>query len=248
MKLHVLAAFLFLLASCGSQQHAEVSSTEAIVEQPFWQLAKPGDDALRTGHVLSPYFVAAQAKNLPSNYFRDIIAARGNVRVRYGDWPSFQPSSGGGTISHPKVGKPFSEWGSLDWSSFYNELYHAWWASVFTRSTNYAADRTTLLTAERKTHYRRAHPTNPLLAQEEAYSETIATLMIYLYPRYNPQFPAGVGYAELVDFPYNQNRTVSPVSHSDRPGYTPEAETTFPNTAEYAVIFRQLTDNTPPQP
>ena len=246
MKLFILAPILFLLTSCGSDQKSQVSSPKDIVEQPFWQISKPGDDALRTGHVLSTYFVAAQDKKLPTNYFRDIIAARANVRVRYAEWPSFQPGSGGGTISHPKVGQPFSEWRSLDWSSFYNELYHAWWASVFTRSASYAADRTAILTTERKAHYRRAHPSDPLLAQEEAYSETIATLMIYMYPRYNPQSTSGVGYAELIDYPYNQNRTVSPVSHSDRPGYTPEAETTFPNTAEYAVIFRQLTDSTPP--
>jgi hypothetical protein len=247
MKLRILVPAFLLLVSCGSQENSRISSTEGIVEQPFWQIDKPGDNALRAGHVLSSYFVAAQEKKLPTNYFRDIIAARGNVRVRYGEWPSFQPSSGGGTISHPKVGQPFSEWRSLDWSSFYNELYHAWWASVFTRSANYAADRTALLTNERKVHYRRAHPSDPLLAQEEAYSETIATLMVYLYPRYNPQSASGVGYGELTDYPYNQNRTVSPVSHSDRPGYTPEAETTFPNPAEYAVIFRQLTDSVPPQ-
>ena len=241
MKLSVLASILFILASCGGTQLSDTSLPKEIVAQPFWKTSKPGDDALHTGHVLS-----AKAKNLPSNYFRDIIAARGNVRVRFGDWPSFQPSSGGGTISHPKVGKPFTQWGSLDWSSFYNELYHAWWASVFTRSANYAGDRTALLTPERKAHYRRAHPSNPLLAQEEAYSESIAAVMIYLYPRFSPQFPGGVGFAELAEFPYNQNRTVAPVSHSDRPGYTSEAENTFPNIAEYAVIFRQLTDSTPP--
>jgi hypothetical protein len=106
MKLRILVPALFLLVSCGSQEKSLTSSTEGIVEQPFWQIDKPGDNALRAGHVLSSYFVAAQEKKLPTNYFRDIIAARGNVRVRYGEWPSFQPSSGGGTISHPKVGWP----------------------------------------------------------------------------------------------------------------------------------------------
>jgi hypothetical protein len=247
MRTTVFVSLFLTLAGCSQEPTSHLKEIEALVEAPFWSVDKPGDEALTSGHALSPYFVAAKAKQLPANYFRDIIKTRGAIRVRRADWPSFQPGLGGGTISHPKVGAAFSEWRNSDWSSFYNELYHAWWASVFSRSAQYAADRDALLTSARRTQYRRAHPTDPLLAQEEAYSETIATLMIYLYPKYNPNAASGTGFYELADYPYNQNRTVSPVSHSDRPGYTPEAETTFPDPAEYAVIFRQLTDSVPPQ-
>lgn len=247
MRTIILASILLAHIGCSAENVSSLNQTEALTETPFWTVDKPGDDALLSGHAMSPYFSAAKAKQLPTNYFRDIIKSRGAIRVRRADWPSFQPGfGGGGTISHPKVGSAFSEWKNSDWSSFYNELYHAWWASVFTRSAQYAADREALLTNARRAHYRRAHPSNPLLAQEEAYSETVASLMIYLYPKYNPASASGTGFYELSYYPYDQNRTVSPVSHSDRPGFTPEAETTFPDEAEYALIFRQLTDKDPP--
>ena len=246
------ALALIVLFGCGKVPSFEAtgsndSSLSELVETPFWQVNKAGDEALVSGHSLSPYFVAAKAKSLPTNYFRDLISGRKSVNLRYGDWPRYQPGSASGTIYHPMVGKPFSEWRSLDWSSFYNELYHAWWGLAFTSSSKYAADRSSLLTAERQTHYRRAHPTDPRLAQEEAYSETVAVLMIYLYPRYAPSLPSQKGFSSLSEFVYNKGKTVSPVSHSDRPGFTPEAENTYPNEFEYGVVLRQLTDHLPPE-
>ncbi len=258
MRGRIIASFGFwiamLTASCGVDMSSrlttadeEVGTDFGLVADPFWQVTKPGDEKLTSGHSLSSYFVAAQAKQLPTNYFRDLISARANIGLRYADWPRYQPGGGtSGTIYHPKVGKPFSQWTGMDWSSFYNELYHAWWGTVFTKSTKYAADRSALLTSERRSHYQRAHPRDPLLAQEEAYSETVATLMMYLTPKYHPELPNNTGFYELSTFLYHTGKTVAPVSHSERPGFTPEAENTYPNRAEYAVVFRQLTDFQPP--
>jgi hypothetical protein len=234
------------LVSCGRRSHQE-SELKDLSENPFWAVSKPGDERLVNGHSLSPYFAAAKAKSLPGNYFRDLIGENKSISLKYREWPAYQPGIFyGGTIYHPKIGAPFSEWKSLDWSSFYNELFHAWWGTIFTSSAKYAADRGALFTQERQTHYRRAHPTDPRLAQEEAYSETIATLAMYFYPTFAPDFPSRIGFRSLADFGYNRGRTVAPVSHSDRPGFTPEAESTWPNEAEYAVVFRQLFDSNPP--
>jgi hypothetical protein len=257
MRLNAMALKLLLtllttfIYSCGSevveQHHLFGEEDSNLTETPFWQVNKQSDPTLNRSHSLYRYFAAAQAKKLPTNYFRDIISIRGAVSLRYADWPRYQPRGGGGTIYHPKVGRPFSEWKALDWSSFYNELFHAWWGTVFTKSSKYAADRAALLTSERRAHYRKANPRNALLAQEEAYSETMSSLALFYYPKYNPHAASRIGYLKLDFYEYNTNKTVSAVGHSDRPGYTPAAETTFPNRAEYAIIFRQITDLQPPQ-
>jgi len=245
----MMAVAVCALSACGVQSESselQSSANDEIVEQPFYEVNKPSDPQLNSGHTLYRYFQAAQAKKLPANFFREIIAANGSISVRYGDWPRFQPSGAGGTISHPAVGKAFTEWKNGDWSSFYNELFHAWWASVFTRASSYATIRSQLLTSERRSHYARAHPSNPLLAQEEAYSETIMSLMTYMYPSYHPNLPNNTGYRTLDLFPYDTGKTVSPVSHSESPGYTPEAENIYPNQFEYSVIFKIMTDHEPP--
>jgi hypothetical protein len=243
-----LACMVLASAGCGRLQSNDLSSNDEQVESPFWPVDKDGDAQLSSSHALHSYFMAAKAKSMPTNYFRELIRANSSIALRYGEWPSYKPGwTGGGTIYHPGIGRAASTWNSSDWSSFYNELFHAWWGNVFMKQAGYQSIRGQILTAERKQHYRRAHPSDPLLAQEEAYSETVATLMVYLYPRYNPNFPGNRGFTALSDLKYDTGRTVSPVSHGEQPGYTPEAENTYPNPLEYKLMFQILTDHLPPE-
>lgn len=240
-----------LLCHCGTpsaEQSNNLSSINADqTEVPFWPTQKPGDAQLSSSHSLFTHFQAAQAKQLPANYFRDLIAANAKIDIKYADWPSYKPGwFSGGTIYHPAAKTALSAWTSMDWSSFYNELFHAWWGNVFTKSAKYQNQRSQLLTEERKSFYRQANPNNPLLAQEEGYSETISTLMVYMRPLYNPAMPNQHGFMPLSEYKYNTGKTVSPVSHGDRPGFTPAAETTYLNPFEYSVIFTIFTDTQPP--
>lgn len=244
-----LAATLSLIASCGEAPKTASALLAEQTETPFWPTAKPGDGQLSTRHALYPYFAAAQGKLLPGNFFRELIAVNSSIAIKYGDWPRYQPGFfSGGTIYHPAVGKELSTWNNMDWSSFYNELFHAWWGNVFTKAAKYQTTRSQILTEERKQHYRQAHRTNPLLAQEEGYSETIASLMIMMYPRYNPSLPAQRGYAPLADYKYDTGKTVSAVSHGEQPGYDPAAEWTYMNEFEYSLLFQVFVDSTPPAP
>jgi hypothetical protein len=158
LKNLVVAAFALSLglAGCG---HAELGVSDLKSDQteaPFWPTAKPGDDQLNTAHALYRYFSASRAKQLPANYFRELIGANSDVVVKYADWPRYQPGwFSGGTIYHPAFNKPLETWGSSDWSTFYNELFHAWWGNVFMKASKYATIRGQLLTAERDAHYRR---------------------------------------------------------------------------------------------
>ncbi len=241
------AVGLTLVTSCGQSPEAKSTLASDQTETPFWPTSKPGDGQLNQRHALYAYFSAAQAKLLPANFFRELISTNSDVFVKYGDWPRYQPGFfSGGTIYHPAVGKALSTWNNSDWSSFYNELFHAWWGNVFTKATEYQTTRSQILTAERKEHYRQAHHTDPLLAQEEGYSETISSLMILMYPRYNPSLPSQRGYAPLSEYKYDTGKTVSAVSHGDQPGYDPAAEWTYMNEFEYSVLFQIFADSTPP--
>jgi hypothetical protein len=247
-QLKIVTLILLSLAawSCGQEQPSKLSDT-GFVDTPWWSYDKPSDRTLSTRHALAPYFRAGKEKKLALNYFRDLISSNSDIAIKYGEWPKYQPGwFSGGTIYHPAVNKPFSKWGRLDWSSFYNELFHAWWGNVFMKDSRYAFVRQQILTTERKQHYRQAHPSKPLLAQEEAYSETVAALMIYAAPQYNPHGPESRFYDQPY-FTYQTGKTVSPVSHSDRPGFTPAAETTYPNQFEYKVMFRILFDADAPE-
>jgi hypothetical protein len=239
--LRTLTAFVFTVCLASSALAGEQTAT------PFWPTSKPTDSQLDSRHALYQFYSAAQLKKLPANFFRELIAANASVVVRYGDWPRYKPGIfSGGTIYHPAADRAPTTWTNLDWSSFYNELFHAWWGNVFTKATKYQTIRAQILTEERKRHYRQAHRTNPLLAQEEGYSETVASLMVMMYPRYNPSLPDQRGYAPLSDYKYDTGRTVSAVSHGDQPGYDPAAEYTYMNEFEYEVLFKILTDNVPP--
>jgi hypothetical protein len=186
---------------------------------------------------------AAAGRELPLRFFRELIRANASVTVVEGEWPSYQPGIlYGGTISIPSSNRPES-WTGPEWSSFYNELFHAWFGLVFTREAAYGNARSTLVTPDRMARYKKAYPANPALAQEEAWSETVATVMIQLAPI---KIDGTFKYAAFDSFVYQIGRTVAPVSHSDRPGYTPEAETIYPDATEYQHLFGFLVGVTPP--
>ncbi len=243
---------LFLLLTlfvvgCGSAEKIEDYSLSSasfadFVDEPWWTYQLPADAQLNRRHVLYKYFVVAKQKKLPTNLFRDLIRANSGVKLSQGDWPSYQPGGAfsGGTIRHPAIAEQPASWKRIDWASFYNELFHAWWQDVFMKSGTYSSERSQLLTSERSKFYRQAHPRNPRLAQEEAYSETINTLMFYTSPQYNPETSEQDRFYALNFFVYNKNRTVSPVSHSDRPGFTSAAEQTFPAEWEWKIVFKMI--------
>ncbi len=234
------AIVLASLVGCG---RTELSHLKGQLNQRFWTVDEPGDSSLNQSHPLRRYMQAAAGRELPLRFFRELIRANASVTVVEGEWPSYQPGIlYGGTISIPSANRPES-WTGPEWSSFYNELFHAWFGLVFNRESAYGSARSKLLTPDRMDRYRKAYPSNPALAQEEAWSETVATVMIQLAPiKIDGQFR----YATYDSFVYQIGRTVAPVSHSDRPGYTPEAENIYPDTTEYQHLFEFLVSMTPP--
>lgn len=224
------------LWSCGRPE-TQLSSIKNASER-FWPVSYPSDAQLSQSHKLMPYMKAAATRELPLKFFRELISSDSSVVVVEGSWPSYRPGFlYGGTIYMPSAANP-NAWTRGEWASFYNELFHAWYGLVFQKQEIYASTRSQVQTPERMNHYRKAHPSDPALAQEEAWSETVAAIMIELAPvNINNTWR----YVEIEKMKYAIGRTVAPVSHSDRPGYTPEAEDTYPADWEYAILFRLLT-------
>lgn len=243
VSLRLILTSAIVLASLVSCGRVELSRPKEQSNQRFWTVYETGDSSLNQSHPLVRYMRAAAGRELPLRFFRELIKANASVTVAEGEWPSYQPGIlYGGTISMPSSSRPES-WTGPEWSSFYNELFHAWFGLVFTKDAAYVSARSKLLTPDRMDRYRKAYPSNGALAQEEAWSETVATIMIQLAPiKIDGQFK----YAAYDSFVYQIGRTVAPVSHSDRPGYTPEAENIYPDAAEYQHLFEFLVSVTPP--
>lgn len=235
------AVLCFLTSSCGHQVATSDLKQES---QRFWMVSIPSDSQLNPNHPLMLYMKAAAARELPLRFFREIIENNAGVDVGEGSWPTYQPGMfSGGTIYMPSSANP-SAWTRIQWSSFYNELFHAWFGNVFMKLSRYESTRNSIWTPERFEHYKIANPSDPKLAQEEAWSETVMTLMIDLSPVRTPE--GTMKYPKFENFVYSIGRTVAAVSHSERPGYTPEAETTFPAPWEYDILFQSLTMVSPP--
>lgn len=238
----VIFAILLGLAlwGCGRPSPSYFSGASS---ERFWPVSQPEDSQLNQAHPLIRFMRAATARELPLTFFRELIKSNSAVTVIEGDWPTYQPGVFyGGTISMPSSNRPES-WTAPEWSSFYNELFHAWYGLVFSQDPKYAKTRAEVWTKSRLERYVLAHPSDPKLALEEAWSETIASIMIQLAPlKINDVFK----YPSLNSFSYCIGKTVAPVSHSDRPGYTPDAENTYPDEYEYAVLFQLLTAVNPP--
>lgn len=224
------------ISSCGTDDF----------EGPAGNRLAAASSTAALGHSLDSYRAAALAKGLPSPFFDQLIAANAWIDVKKTTGgPSYRPGIlTGGTIYHPSVGTVPTKWTATDWSNFYNELFHAWWGNVFMKEARYASLRSRFPgNAALISKYRAAHPRNPKLALEEAWSETVASTLIIWYPR--PYFNGEgqlLGYRnpELSAMAYKINHTVAPVSHSDRPGFTPEAESIYPDEAEYAALFELM--------
>jgi hypothetical protein len=235
-KALIFASLVFCVFACA-QQPAESKIKEETTR--FWLVSVPADSQLNQNHPLMTYMKAAAARELPLRFFRELIEENASVTVTEGSWPTYQPGYfSGGTIYMPSSASA-SSWTRMQWSSFYNELFHAWFGNIFTKLPRYQATRNLIWTAERFAHYSKANPSDPKLAQEEAWSETVMTLMIDLSPTRLPE--GSINYPKLESFVYSIGRTVAPVSHSERPGYTPEAETTYPAPWEYDILFQILT-------
>ena len=229
-----------LILGCGRNDASYLMLQE---NERFWQVTEPADQNLNQSNSLMRYMRAAAARELPLRFFRELIQANSAVTVIEGDWPSYQPGIlYGGTISIPSASKP-EAWTGGEWSSFYNELFHAWYGLIFLKERRYASARSDAWSQTRMARYRRAYPADPKLAQEEAWSETIASIMIQLAPL---KIDGKFKYPSLEGFAYCIGRNVAPVSHSDRPGYTPEAENIYPDEPEYRQLFHYLTSVQPP--
>jgi hypothetical protein len=185
-----------------------------------------------------------------------------NELIEQNSWISVKSTTGGaqyrkgiisgGTIYFPFASQPVASLRTTEFSNFYNELFHAWWDQMFLKEDKYKEERNKLLkNKELENKYRRAHPRDPHRAQEEAYSETVATLIIYARGTMRQDPSTG----QLIRVPpdlsklyYNKLKTVSPVSHSDVPGFTSEAENIYPDQEEYSWIFEKLFGQKPPAP
>ena len=203
---------------------------------------------------LRPYFVESMNRGLPLRFFLDLFRANAWISVKPSNsGPYYQPGYfSGGTIYHGAVGTPLNKWTRLDFTSFYNELFHAWWGNVFMKEQRFASERAALLNDSKRTQkYTLAHPGNPRLAQEEAYSETVGYLILLAYPLTILDPETKQPYkkiANLEELYYRIEHTVAPVGHGDRPGFTEIAESTFPDEREYSWLFEKLFRRNPPAP
>jgi len=195
---------------------------------------------LAHSHVLSPIIKAAKIKSLPTKILDEMVSNNSKISIKKGDWAYYKPGFFGGTIYLPFSKTNPQSWKSNNWTLFYNEAFHAWWGTVFMKKNKYANEKHRLINNSQLIQkYRRAHPKNPVLAMEEGYSETVATLIIMAYPRVklNEEGDYVTYSPDFTTLYYHKGKTVAPVSHSESPGYTKQAENTFLNEAEYSDLM-----------
>ncbi len=188
------------------------------------------------GHSLSSLSIEVKRKGLPAVFFKDIQQFRHwhTLRIQPGQHDSYLPWSKSIILNESQFYRTASEWASRDWADFYNELFHAWWDLIFSREPIHR-DLYQSLTTTYREKYRRAHPSNPILAQEEAYSETVSAISLLI-----------AGSVSVNRLYYRLNFTVEPVGHSENPGFTELAEEIYPDSSEYTHIFFWLVGQHPP--
>lgn len=172
---------------------------------------------------------AAVKRDLPITLFRDIekYAGLDAVEIFEGEFALYRIYKN--NIELPKVQfekKPHT-WVPVEWASFYNELFHAWWDLVFEEESIYQEIYSSLK-EQYYDKYNKAFPSNPMVALEEAYSETASSVILLKANK-------------VKTLSYKINYTVASVGHSDRPGYTPEAEKIYPSRLEYSYLFKWVT-------
>jgi hypothetical protein len=132
-----------------------------------------------------------------------------------------------------------SEWTGTIWADFYNELFHAWWNEVFLRESFYA--RTAELINCFLPRYRVGNWLMAHIAQEEAYSETISSVILLLANK--------VSFERLY---YQKEWTVVPVDHGESGGwfgFSKAQQNIYPSPQEYDILLRWLIGrNAPAKP
>lgn len=193
---------------------------------------------------------AALFSDLPIILFEDITQHVSFVSIERSESHSYQAGVFP-TIRIPEDQYETSPrvWSSIQWADFYRSLFHAWWDLHF---SGHKADWERRITAENLSTYRAANSSQPQLAQEYAYAETIAALiLVYLSEKARLEALAlketnldvrdrllgSLQHDALESLEYKKNRTVEPVGHSEESGFTKRAENIFPGRQEYRFLF-----------
>jgi RHS repeat-associated protein len=125
-------------------------------------------------HPLTKYRIAANAKGLPTNLIDEIIAhdPTGTVSVTGGGGPRYFPFWNEIQLPDASFRRPLNRWTSIDWANMYNEMFHAWWDVYGENHPEIWAPYTA--------HFEGLDGP-ALVAQEEAYSETVsATINVFI--------------------------------------------------------------------
>jgi len=228
-----------MLSAVAEEPVADVSNDEGPSDSSGQDRAC-GPEGSELTNTIESIREAAKKKGLPTKLF-DELAGKGK-----GESPSaivitggIAPSYGGIfsnkiTLPESQYEKPAAERDKAQWSTFYNELFHAWWDNVFEESIYYNKEYDRLVT---KGFYEEIYkPANDdwAKAMEEAYSETVGAMIM-----------AKLGGRSTH---YDLNYTVEAVGHSDRPGYNPEAEDIYPGKWEYRDLHIWVFGTKPPKP
>lgn len=241
-----------------------------LANQPFWPLTCPNPDRQNS---LYRYYLAAINRKLPVSFFCELMSSDVNIEIINGDFFRFVPptmlSNGKIQIAASASGKKPEEWGKMIWSGFYNELFHAFWNSVFLKDVKYSPLRQKLLSKKNLQRYEHAISKDFEVALEEGLSETISRWIasINIPDVENNSFR----YPTLSFYKYWPGETVMSVSHYEQvqsitiygkkienkminnllkgraAQYLPAAEYTYPSKTEYSAIFKIFFGQNPPQ-
>jgi hypothetical protein len=237
-KIAGMLALLSLLIGAGCSRSGSVGGNlNARVEKRFWPVRQPDDNTLSQNHPLSPFMRAAADREFPLTPFRDLIRSAARIEIMESDIYQYIPSNSGGTIYTPAITN-LSQWSRSEWASFYGLLFRAWFENVAPADSRYRKIYQAFHSPERATHYQRANQRLPWLAQEDAFADTISCILYVMSPLNSG---SRLTYPEITDLDFEIDRTVAPVSRSGNPGYSPEADTTYPSESEYRALFFLLT-------
>ncbi|NOX55752.1 MAG: hypothetical protein GXP27_15185 [Planctomycetes bacterium] len=193
---------------------------------PYWA---PGAGSAARRLTLESVRAAAADKELPTRLFDEVLRYHdSSVEIVCGKSPSYSRLSN--TIFIPKnmYDESPSRWLPSEWGQFYNELFHAWWDIVFEEQRPCREEHQKLI-QNYVSKYRKANQWFPEHAQEEAYSETVHSVIT-----------SWAGYHTWDRLKYLRDDTVMPVSHSRLIGFSTEAEAIYPDRAEYERLLRWL--------
>lgn len=172
--------------------------------------------------------IAAFERGLPGRFFLDIRKdyGKGWIRIEGSDWARYYPSQNLIQVPLSMAKRSPKQWNALEWSQFYNELFHAWWDEVFQKRFQYENDRAYL----RERLFRYDSTGDSRLAQEEGLSETVSSVVLL--------FANHVPVEKLI---YKKDWSVSAVSHSeDLAKFHASAEDIYPSPGEYEMLLKWL--------